>query len=133
MKPLTPKELEEIDETRQKLNDTALTQEEITKKMISTIDKANTASVLMAQLCKAMDLEPSKTTHQQFVDTFSNLQKTRLAYEQDLQEMFVSTQTVKEKIKRPRKTAVEKELEAWEEFPEKEIEKTDTFQNGDYK
>lgn len=96
---------------------------------LSTIERANTTSVLMAQLCKELGLEPQKTTHSQFVEAFSNLQKQSLEYQKDLQEMYISSSKVKPKQVRTRKTQVQRELEAWEEFPEK----TDTFSNGDYK
>lgn len=137
MKPLTQKELKEIDETRQILNETALTQEQIMDKMIKTIDKAYTASVLMSQLCKTMDLIPNQTTHHQFVQTFSNLQKTRSEYEKDLQEMYVSTLPL-EKEKRKRRTKEEMRDTIEEERIIRESigdipEKTDTFVNGDYK
>lgn len=127
MKPLSQKEIAEAEKVRQNLNDTAITEKEVIDKMVKLVDQANVASVLMAQLCKAMDLVPSETTHQKFVEAFSKLQKTSLQYQQDLQEMFVSTQTVKERKKRVVKTKKGIVLEN-EIIPEK----TDEFQNGNY-
>lgn len=122
--------------------------EEMDKKL-TLIERANTTSVLMAQLCKELGLDPKSTTHNAFVLSFSDLQKRSLEYQKELQDMYISASSVKEKVRKPRKTAVEKELEAWEEFPERtdipisrgddygsgqfEHLKTDSFQNGDYK
>lgn len=73
------------------------------KEKISKVDRANTTSVLMAQLCKELGLEPMNTTHQQFVDAFTALQKESLEVQKELQEMYISSSNVKTKKKRTRK------------------------------
>lgn len=54
---------------------------------MAIIDKANDAHVLMKLLCEKMGLT-TKTTHIQFVETFSNLQKDARVYETELRDMF---------------------------------------------
>lgn len=115
---LNQRELQEMEETRKRLEATAVTEEDITEKMLLIIQKAYDCGTLMSLLCEKLGLQQHKTTHQQFVEAFTNLQKQRLEYEKDLQEMYISTTEAKKVIKRPRKTAVEKELEEWAEFPD---------------
>lgn len=113
--------------SQNQISESGTTEKELMEKKLATINKANECSVLMTLLCEKMGLIPTKTTHNIFVETFANLQKESLEYQEELQEIYMSTTTTKQK--KPRKTAVEVELQAWEEFPEK----TDTFSNGDYK
>lgn len=79
-----------------------INKEELDKKL-ALVDRANTASVLMAQLCKEMGLDPKATTHQNFVMTFSNLQKDALEAQKDVQDIYISAKTVKLPTKRARK------------------------------
>lgn len=71
---------------------------------LEVINRANECGVLMALLCEKMGLVPSKTTHNEFVMTFSDIQKRSLEYQKEMQEMYVSTQQANAKVKKiPRK------------------------------
>jgi len=69
--------------------------------LIATVNRANEASVLMTLICEKMGLNPSETTHQSFVQTFSDLQKNSLEAQKELQEKFIST-PVPQKLRKVR-------------------------------
>jgi len=60
-------------------------------KDIETVNKANESTVLMSILCEKMGLRPQETTHQAFIQTFSDLQKESLEAQKRLQAKFIST------------------------------------------
>lgn len=79
------------------------TDPELIKSKMDDIDLGNTTSVLMAQLCKEMGLNPRETTHQKFVETFTAIQKAKLDAEKYMQSQFISTGIVKTRKKRESK------------------------------
>lgn len=68
---------------------------------IQTVNRANEVSVLMSVLCEKMGLKPETTTHQNFVQSFSDLQKASLEAQKELQEKFIST-PVPQKLRKTR-------------------------------
>lgn len=66
-------------------------EKDIINKQISIVNRANETSVLMSVLCEKLGLEPSTTTHQKFVQAFSDLQKASLEAQKELQEKFIAT------------------------------------------
>lgn len=76
-------------------------QHDKTAEQIRTVNRANEASVLMSVLCEKLGLEPSTTTHQTFVQSFSDLQKASLEAQKELQEKFIST-PVPQKMRKTR-------------------------------
>jgi len=60
-------------------------------KMIETVNRANECSVLMSVLCEKLGLKPSETTHQSFVESFSQLQNASLEAQKELQQKFIAT------------------------------------------
>lgn len=98
------------------------------KKKIETIEHADACKILLFQLLKEMGLPRGNLPMQTFTDRYAEIQAKALEIQKEFQEMhMIANPGLKQKQKR--KSKVERELEKWEEFPEK----TDTFSNGDYK
>lgn len=76
--------------------------EEIQEKL-DIISLANETSVLMALLCEKLKLTPQTTTHQQFVEAFTDVQKKRLDAEKYMQEQFMLSNNPKTRKKREKK------------------------------
>lgn len=76
-------------------------EKDLVAKMIETVNRANECSVLMSVLCEKMGLTPSTTTHQTFIQSFSDLQKASLEAQKELQEKFIST-PVPQKMRKTR-------------------------------
>jgi len=82
------------------------TPEDIQAKL-DIISLANETSVLMALLCEKLGLKPQTTTHKDFVDAFTNLQKERLDSEKYMQEQFMLSNSPKTRKQRTNKSPVE--------------------------
>lgn len=67
---------------------------------LDLIKKANECSVLMTLLCQSMGLNPTSTTHNQFIERFAELQNKSLDYQKDLQSKFISGITEQPKTRR---------------------------------
>lgn len=83
-------------------NNTVPQPEEIQAKL-DIISKANETSVLMALLCEKLGLNPRTTTHADFVNAFTEVQKQRLDAEKYMQDQFVLSQDVKTRKSRTAK------------------------------
>lgn len=81
------------------------TPEEVQSRL-DIISQANETSVLMAVLMEKLGLPQRTTTHQQFIEAFTTLQKNRLDAEKYMQEQFMLGQQIK-----TRKTRTKKEFE----------------------
>lgn len=75
--------------------------DEKTAEQIQIVNRANETSVLMAVLCEKLQLVPQETTHQKFVQAFSDLQKASLEAQKELQEKFITT-PVPQKVRKTR-------------------------------
>lgn len=68
--------------------------------LLKTVSDANEASVLMTVLLQKMGLEPKTTTHNEFVDKFSTLQKASLDAQKVLNDYYMLAQPA---VKQPKK------------------------------
>lgn len=87
---------------KQQPEQVAPSKEEIQEKL-DIISLANETSVLMALLCEKLKLTPQTTTHQQFVDAFTTVQKQRLDAEKYMQEQFMLSNNPKTRKRREKK------------------------------
>lgn len=77
------------------------------ERKMKIIAQANECNVLMSLLCKQLGLTPYKTTHQEFVNKFSEVMKLSLEYQKELQEQYIATTEVKTRKKRENKADVD--------------------------
>lgn len=89
-------------------NNSPLNSENLGEKL-ALINKANEASVLMTLLCEKLGLNPQSTTHMEFVNAFSALQKQSLEYQKEIQEMYIAANPLGIKARKPRISKEQKE------------------------